>query len=273
VRVISKLNNFFARVSNCQTTNTELINWSLLNENLNSWAKQYSGNKPFPHIVVDNFICERTIKRLLQDFPKADQPMQRRLKTANLPDGRSAQLKKRSYSDIEAGISIKQMLWELNSGRFIDWLEKLTGIPALLPDPKLNGAGLHVTDSGGLLRVHADYNRHPIYDLDRRLNLLLYLNMDWRDEYGGHLELWDREMTRCEQQILPLAGRCVIFSTTTYSYHGHPHPLTCPSEMNRKSLALYYYTNGRPQEEKTDRHSTLWQNLPQEKAAHSTNEK
>jgi hypothetical protein len=40
-----------------------------------------------------------------------------------------------------------------------------------------------------------------------------------------------------------------MFSTTDYSYHGHPDPLSCPPDRSRRSLALYYYTNGRPAEE------------------------
>ena len=85
--------------------------------------------------------------------------------------------------------------------------------------------------------------------LDRRLNLILYLNKGWLEEYGGNLELWDRAMTRCERRILPIANRCVIFNTTDFSNHGHPDPLACPEGMTRKSMALYYFSNGRPTEE------------------------
>src|SRR5262249_10915505 len=97
---------------------------------------------------------------------------------------------------------------------------------------------------------------------DRRLNLLVYLNRDWNDEYGGHLELWDPSMTRCVHKILPVFNRCVVFSTTDRSYHGHPTPLACPRDRNRKSIALYYYSNGRPQEERSESHSTLFRDRP-----------
>ena len=93
---------------------------------------------------------------------------------------------------------------------------------------------------------------------------MLYLNENWREEYGGHLELWDREMTRCVRRILPVFNRCVIFSTTDYSFHGHPDPLACPRGMTRKSLALYYYSNGRPVEETSAAHGTLMQSRPGE---------
>jgi hypothetical protein len=88
--------------------------------------------------------------------------------------------------------------------------------------------------------------------------LLLYLNKDWRAEFGGHLELWNREMTRCEAKILPVFNRLMVFGTTDFTYHGHPDPLRCPDGMTRKSLALYYFSNGRPAEEISGDHSTLF---------------
>jgi hypothetical protein len=97
--------------------------------------------------------------------------------------------------------------------------------------------------------VHADFNKHPVFNLDRRLNALLYLNKDWKEEYGGHLELWNRDVTRCEAKILPVFNRLAVFGTTDFTFHGHPNPLQCPEGTTRKSLALYYFSNGRPAEE------------------------
>jgi Rps23 Pro-64 3,4-dihydroxylase Tpa1-like proline 4-hydroxylase len=147
---------------------------------------------------------------------------------------------------------------------FIDFLETLTGITGLLPDPHLWGGGLHQIQRGGFLKVHADFNRHERLDLDRRLNLLVYLNKDWKEEYGGQLELWSRDMKRCEERVLPVFNRCVVFSTTDTSYHGHPDELTCPEGWTRKSMALYYYTTGRSAEETSQSHSTLYQERPGE---------
>src|SRR5208282_3669906 len=108
------------------------------------------------------------------------------------------------------------------------------------------------------LGVHADFNKHGEFGLDRRLNLLLYLNKDWREEYGGHLQLWNRDMSRCEAKVAPIFNRVVVFGTTDFTYHGHPDPLQCPDDMTRKSLALYYFSNGRPAEEVTGEHSTIF---------------
>jgi hypothetical protein len=115
---------------------------------------------------------------------------------------------------------------------------------------------------GGNLEVHVDFNRHNKLKLDRRINVLIYLNKNWKEEYGGHFELWNRDMSAAGQKILPLFNRCAIFSTTSYSYHGHPTPLACPPDRTRKSMATYYYTNGRPEEEDTGDHTTLFQTRP-----------
>lgn len=137
------------------------------------------------------------------------------------------------------------MLYHLNSSTFLDFLSKITGIENLIADSYFEGGGMHQIRRGGKLKIHADFNRHPRYDLDRRLNALLYLNPDWQEEYGGNLELWDRHMTSCVVRIAPLFNRFVVFATTDFTYHGHPDPLTCPEDVTRKSLALYYYTHER----------------------------
>ncbi len=162
------------------------------------------------------------------------------------------------------GPATRRLLAELNSATFIDFLERLTGIEGLIPDPHFEGGGLHQIEPGGHLKVHADFNRHPRTGLERRLNVLVYLNRDWKDEYGGHLELWDRSMTRCERKLLPVFNRCVIFATTDHAYHGHPEPLTCPDDRARRSMALYYYTSS-PEQNGDEAHSTLFKERPSER--------
>jgi hypothetical protein len=86
-------------------------------------------------------------------------------------------------------------------------------------------------------------------ELDRRLNVLIYLNKDWEESYGGHLQLWDKDMKYCKKKYLPKFNSMVVFGTTDFSNHGHPDALTCPDDRSRKSIATYYYSNGRPKEE------------------------
>jgi hypothetical protein len=220
-------------------------------------APSYATAAPFPHAVIDDFLPAEAAERVLAEFPRPGDLDWTRFQDASgrkLASGRELQLPP----------GARGLLRELNSALFLDFLERLTGIEGLIPDPSLEGGGLHQIEPGGFLKIHADFNLHPRLRLDRRLNLLLYLNKDWKEEYGGHLQLWDRGMTRCERKLLPVFNRCVVFSTTDWSFHGHPEPLTCPEGMTRKSLALYYYTNGRPEAERSAEHTTLYQYRPGE---------
>ena len=124
----------------------------------------------------------------------------------------------------------------------------------LISDPYLSGGGLHEIKKGGLLKVHTDFNKHPTNNFDRRVNVLIYLNKGWKEDYKGCLELWDKEMKNCKQKILPSFNKMVIFSTTDFSNHGHPDPLKCPKELSRKSIALYYFSSGRPEHEIINKH-------------------
>lgn len=224
---------------------------SLASEN----AEAYKRKKPFPHIYFDNFLPVEAAEAALRDFPE---PKQLDWAEFNRPKER-----KLAFDAVEKlPQSVRQVLYFLNSRPMIQFLEVLTGIDAVIPDPYYLGGGLHQIKPGGNLEVHVDFNRHTKFKLDRRINLLIYLNKDWKEEYGGHFELWNRDMSAAEQKILPVFNRCAIFSTTEFSYHGHPTPLACPPDRTRKSMATYYYSNGRPEEEISGEHSTLFQTRP-----------
>jgi len=230
-----------------------------LNDLATKYKDAYAQAQPFPHIVIDNFLPEFVLDNILSEFP---QPGSIDWQKFDAP----AEKKLASTSELQMGEATRSLLYQLNGSTFINFLEQLTSIEGIIPDPHFVGGGLHQIEPGGYLKMHVDFNQHTRLSLDRRLNLLLYLNKDWHEDYGGHLELWDRDMTRCEKKILPIFNRCVIFSTTDFSYHGHPEPLTCPEGRTRKSLALYYYSNGRPAEEIAGAgHSTLFKTRPDEK--------
>jgi Rps23 Pro-64 3,4-dihydroxylase Tpa1-like proline 4-hydroxylase len=217
-----------------------------------SSSTSYAGANPFPHVVYDDFLEPALLDEVLSEFPRPGEIRWQRFDNER-------EIKLASASESSFGPATRLLLYHLNSITFLEFLSSVTGIADLIPDPCFDGGGLHQIVRGGKLAIHADFNKHPRYGLDRRLNLLLYLNKDWREDYGGHLELWNRDMTRCETKILPVFNRLMVFGTTDFTYHGHPDPLRCPEGVTRKSLALYYFTNGRPAEEISDGHSTLFQ--------------
>ena len=211
----------------------------------------YKDAKPFPHLVFDNFFDPALLDQVLAEFPTPDQIKWHRFDNEK-------EIKLASTSESAFGPMTRLLLYHLNSATFLDFMSAVTGIPRLIADPYFEGGGLHQTVRGGKLGVHADFNKHRRYNLDRRVNVLIYLNKDWREEYRGHLELWDRDMTACEAKILPVFNRLALFGTTDFTYHGLPDPIQCPEGMTRKSLALYYFSNGRPAEEIGPQHSTLF---------------
>jgi hypothetical protein len=195
----------------------------------------YLANPPFPHIEIENFLPKSLLEYCLDNFPvKLDSDgrnfdrSQERYKAAFNPDG------------MEPGI--KSLFYAFNSRPFVSVLENITGIKGLIPDPYFAGAGLHEIGQGGHLSIHADFNHHQKLNLERRINVLIYLNKDWQASYGGQLELWDSKMLNCVKSIIPEFNKAVIFNTTSNSWHGNPEVVNHPKDINRRSIALYYYT-------------------------------
>ena len=160
-------------------------------------AEEYKNNKPFPHIYFDDFLPLEAAEAALRDFPE---PKELTWQQFDNPNER-----KLAFNTVEKlPTADRNVLYFLNSRPMLLFLETLTGIQGIIPDPYFVGGGLHQIKPGGKLGVHADFNLHDKLKLDRRINVLIYLNKDWKEEYGGHFELWNRDMTAAEQKILPL---------------------------------------------------------------------
>jgi Rps23 Pro-64 3,4-dihydroxylase Tpa1-like proline 4-hydroxylase len=149
-------------------------------------ADEYQANAPYPHIYFDDFLPLEVAEAALRDFPEPKEAEWHAYTDVN-------QRKKLAFDVVEKlPPSIRDVLYFLNSRPMLKFLETLTGIRSVLPDPSYTGGGLHQVRPGGLLEVHADFSYHKALRLDRRINVLVYLNKDWKEEYGGHFELWDR---------------------------------------------------------------------------------
>jgi 2OG-Fe(II) oxygenase superfamily len=197
---------------------------------------QYQAAAPYPHIVIDDFIHPDAAEAAMAEFPSLDAARWNNYIHIN----------ERKFSNTDPstwGPTLQAVLEELNSPRFVRFVGKLLGVSDLIADPSLEGGGLHQSTRGGFLNIHTDYTVHPHHrNWQRRANIILFLNNDWKPEYGGGLELWSPDMKECVERILPVANRAVIFTTDSKSLHGHPEPMRCPEGMTRRSLALYYFT-------------------------------
>lgn len=233
-------------------------------ERLSAYAEAhrlaYQRATPFAHTMLEEFLDPALLREVGREFPEPNHGEWNAMVDKD-------QKKFAANRTEQLGPATRQVLHFLNSREIINFLERLTGISGLIPDPHLAGGGLHELRVGGFLKVHADFNWHRHLLLDRRINLLLYLNDDWRPEYGGGLELWDTQMRGKVAEYAPLFNRCVIFNTTDNSFHGNPVPVACPEGRTRRSIAMYYYTNGRPAHEVSGNHGTLFRNRPGEATA------
>lgn len=233
--------------------------------------KDYKLQYPFPHGHTQGLFPQDVLDAVNAEIP--DAPV---IDTVSKKKGcikgdvkcysSSQQKFKNAFEDESVfGPATVAVFRKLKSPSFTKFLENMTGIHGLIPDPEYRGSGIHQTLPGGYLGIHADFNLYEKYDnIHRRVNLLLFLNDDWKPEYGGALELWHRDLKSCGAKYLPIMNRLAVFSSTDFSYHGHPHPLTAPPGRSRRSLALYYYTKTRPTSECVSgqcftHHTTLFQ--------------
>jgi len=231
------------------------INFHSLQERLGEIQTDFQSKKPFHYTVFENFFNQEVLDLIYSSYPT--------IKNGSW-DGTTYidQKNKFQKTTFETDSIFNTVFRELNSPEFLKWLESVTGINNLLGDEELFGGGLHQSIRGAFLNVHVDYNIHPKTKFHRRLNVLVYMNKDWRDEYEGHLELWHltAEHKILLEKVSPQFNRCVIFETNEISYHGHPKPLKTPDGINRKSIAAYYYTANRPQGEVAPEHNTIYIN-------------
>ena len=229
---------------------------------------EYNLNKPFPHCIIENFLDIKHANNLYNY-----------ILSLNLNDANSKftnqkslyEYNKFAFSKIDNfPLPIQDIFKYLNSKEFIEQIEKVTEINDLIyGDCNLNGAGIHIIKNKGRLAMHTDFNTydHPkLGKLDRRINLLVYMNKDWNSNYKGDLLMYNPNNKLEVKSIQPIFNRCVIFNTTNKSVHGHPESLDVPNEdICRKSIAIYYYTKNKNKEvdfEGDHAHSTIWHEIP-----------
>ena len=192
--------------------------------------------KPFPYAYANNFFPKEIIENISKDF-----------KFPNISTGiedKVFQKTKKGLSNVDLmPDSIKNLILKLNSNEFTTILEKKFNIEGLVSDPFLFGGGMHESFKDGFLKIHSDFIFIKKRKLKRELNLLIYLNENWDENWGGAIELWDQKMQQMFLKVHPHINNMVIFRTDCESNHGFPDPLKCPKNESRKSLALYYYTN------------------------------
>ena len=207
-------------------------------KNIKKSLKEYSKEGPFDHCVIDDFFELEIAKNLEKDFPDYNSDFW-------FKHNNAIEVKKLSNNWNIFPPTTYQVFSYLNSTKFISILEKSISINTkLYSDIGLNGGGWHIHKQGGKLNTHLDYSVHPKLNLQRKLNIIVYLNSNWESSWGGSLGLWGNESPikpgNLIKTITPKFNRAVLFDTTQNSWHGLPDPIQCPKDEYRKSIAIYY---------------------------------
>ena len=216
-------------------SNFQFINPSHLSEEAkNLFSSDFNNAKPYKHLVIDHFLKEEIAQKIYDHFPEYE-------KFNKKYDGLNERKAEGSnFEDFDPMFT--ELKKEISSQEFCDWIAKVTGVEKSFVTDDAMGAGLHQGKNGSFLDIHIDYSMHHLQKVYRRLNLLIFFNPGWKDEWAGHTELWNEDMTVCEKKVRPDFNRCVIFETTGNSYHGYGK-ISPPEEITRKSFYTYFYTH------------------------------
>jgi len=242
-----------------------------IREQTDAFRDQFQNAQPFPHLVVDHFLQPDFCQRLLREFPGFDE---KRALNEFGEIGRKAVQEKLP----QIGPAYRRLDDLLRSEEFLAFLSTMTGIPELVYDPAYVGGGTHENLEGQDLDVHVDFNMHPRTHLHRRLNLILFLNPEWKEEWGGCLQLHRNPWVPPEEDqvvtIVPLLNRMAVFETSEVSWHGFRR-IRLPAEkktLSRRSIAVYFYTRERPDQQIAPSHATIYapRRLPEQiRAGHT----
>jgi len=222
--------------------------------------QEYRGAQPFPFFKIDGFLDETFAREVAASMPSFEEAQRLGLTFKSVNE----KLKLQVTDASKFPPPVLALHQALAAPEFLADVSYITGIPDLLADDQLDGGGMHETGPGGRLDVHVDFNILEGRNWHRRLNILVYLNPVWQDDWGGRIELWDKDVKKCWHSFAPVLNRCVVFETSEISYHGVT-PLAAPPGVARKSFAAYYYTIEPPPHWDGRAHSTVFQARPHEK--------
>jgi Rps23 Pro-64 3,4-dihydroxylase Tpa1-like proline 4-hydroxylase len=217
--------------------------------------QQFDQAQPYRHLVLDNFLTADFAEALNAQFPSIEK-LKKHYNGLNERKSEGA-----NFDDFP---EVFRQARELIMGeQMAAWMSRVTGIEEVFVADDHLGTGLHQGSNGSFLDIHIDFNIHAEKDIHRRLNMLIYMNKDWLESYGGDLEMWDAKMTRCEKKVAPIFNRAVIFETSEISYHGYSK-ITVPEHITRKSIYVYFYTQLR--EGAASYHDTVFKAKPEDTA-------
>lgn len=221
---------------------------------LENYKNSYKNAKPFEYTIIPIFFKEEVATEIIDNFSTPTKENEDWKYYHNPIEH------KYSLNNFDKYPNIKKIIEYLQSEECLKYISDITGIEDLEIDPYLHGAGLHAYPNNGKLDIHLDYNIHPITKKERRVNLIIYLNKDWKEEYGGNLKLYDIELNEVKINNFSMWNTAILFRTSDISYHGLPEPIKCPEDKYRKSIAIYYVS--KPRENLVERYKAEFFSKP-----------
>lgn len=197
------------------------------------YAIDYSHGTPVPWLTFDDFLPNSLLTCVQDEIDCIPSHVWSKFTRAGSM--------MRECNNMKFSPTIRSLVMNFNSHEFVRWLEDMTGITKIIPDPHLIGAGLMRCYTGDSLKLHTDFNWNEQLHLNRCVSMILYLSRDWQESWGGSLEFWDFDRTHCLHNIVPKPNRLLLYTYNERLIHGHPKPLNCPDHATRDGLRLFYF--------------------------------
>lgn len=209
----------------------------ILNDRFNprDYSHDYQNADPSPMLVLDDFLPQSLFDSIVAEVKSLPDYL-----WTNFTRNKSFMQECKSFNDTPLLNTLSNCF---NSGNFVTWLEGITKQEKIIPDPHLIGAGLCKCHRGNFLNLHTDFNWNDELQLNRVVSMILYLNPEWNENWGGGLEFWDLDRTGPRATIEPKPNRLLIWKYDENLWHGYPNPLTCPDDQYRLNLRMFYYTS------------------------------
>jgi len=218
-----------------------IIDINLLTEKYEAkdYALDYSKGTPVPWIAFDDFLPQDLLTAVQNEIDEI--PLH--IWDSFTRNGSYM----RECNNMKFSPLIRELVMNFNSGEFVHWLEGITGLEKLIPDPHLIGAGLMRCGPGNSLKLHTDFNWNEQLQLNRSLSMILYVSREWEDEWEGGLEFWSFDRKELLHKIHAKPNRLLLWNYDENLVHGHPNPIACPESASRDGLRLFYFhSNAKP---------------------------
>jgi hypothetical protein len=218
--------------------------------NLRELNDEFVGTPPYPMIVLDDFLP----KDIAQAMQKECETIPKNYWTNFTRNGSHME----ECINLDVAPVAAEVVNQLHSQAGMRWLTQMTGIKDLIPDPYIIGGGYSKSYTGDSLQIHTDFNWNETIKMHRMLSFIIYLNEDWKDDYEGHLHFYDFNKKELIQKVAPNFNRAVFWRHHKRGFHGHPHPLTCPTSMSRNAFRLFFYVSNSQYDPNDRPHRSLY---------------